>query len=173
VLLEGEAYLDVVHDTARPFRVRARNAVIRDIGTRFAVRAYATDSTVRVVVTHGRVRVHAVTAPPGSGSIVDSGMLGLIDADGATSLRRHADTAMYNAFVRGQMRFVRTPLRSVIGELARWYDVDIRLADRTLGDRLITATLDNQTLPDLLIQFSVALNLHATRTGRTVVLRGD
>ena len=173
VQLEGEAYFDVVHDDAKPFRVHVRNVVIRDVGTRFAVRAYANDRAVRVVVTHGSVRVRATSAPAGSGSLVDAGMLSVTDSTGATSVRNDADTARYNAFVRGEMRFVGVPLRSVIGELSRWYDVDMRLADKAIGDRRVTATLSDQTLPDVLSQLSIALNLHATRTGRIVLLRGD
>jgi ferric-dicitrate binding protein FerR (iron transport regulator) len=173
VLLEGEAYFDVVHDDRRPFRVRALNVVIRDVGTRFAVRAYPTDSLVRVAVTQGQVRLRATNAPPGSGTILDPGMLGVVDAVGVTSLREDADTARYNAFARGQMQFVRAPLRAVIADLERWYDIDIRLSDSALGNRRITATLDDQTLPDLLTQLSITLSLRVTRTGRLVVLHAD
>jgi len=173
VMLEGEAYFDVVHDERRPFRVRARNVVIHDVGTRFAVRAYTTDSLVRVVVTQGRIRVRAAASPSGSGTTLDAGMLGLVDTAGVTALQTGADTARYNAFARGQMQFVRTPLRTVIGELERWYDIDIRLADSTLGSRRITATLEDQTLPDLLAQLSITLNLRVTRDGRLVVLHSN
>ena len=173
VLLEGEAYFDVVHNDNRPFMVRTRNVVIHDVGTRFAVRAYLTDSVVRVVVTHGRVRIRAVKAPQASGVTLDPGMVGLVDAAGTTSLQSGADTARYNAFARGQMQFVRTPLRAVIKELERWYDIDIRLSDKRIGDRRITATLEDQTLPDLLAQLSITLNLRVTRDGRSVVLHTD
>jgi ferric-dicitrate binding protein FerR (iron transport regulator) len=173
VLLQGEAYFDVVHDEHRPFRVRARNVVVRDLGTRFAVRAYLTDTLVRVAVTHGQVRVGAATAPQASGATLDPGMLGLVNAGGVTSVRRDADTARYNAFARGQMQFVRTPLSSVIDELERWYDIDIQLSDSALGNRRITATLDDQTLPDLLVQLSITLNLRVTHTGRLVVFHAQ
>ena len=173
VLLQGEAYFDFVHDPRRPFRVRALNAVIRDLGTRFAVRAYPSDSVVRVAVTYGQVRVRAAKAPSESGSILDPGMLAMVNAAGMTSLRKDSDTARYNAFARGQMQFDRTPLRAVIGELERWYDIDIRLGDSVLGSRRITATLQDQTLPDLLAQLSLTLNMRVTRTGRLVVLRAD
>lgn len=173
VRLEGEAYFDVVHDVRRPFRVRAANVVIRDVGTRFAVRAYPTDTVVRVAVTSGQVRVRAENAPSLSGALLDPGMLGLVSASGVTSLRHDADTARYNAFARGQMQFVRAPLRAVIAELERWYDIDIRLSNSALGNRRITATLDDQTLPDLLAQLSITLNLRITRTGRVVVLHAD
>lgn len=173
VLLQGEAYFDVVHDEHRTFRVRAGNVVIRDIGTRFAVRAYPTDTVVRVAVTNGQVRVRAANAPPSSGAILDAGMLGIVNAAGETSMHKDADTARYNAFARGQMQFVRTPLRAVVAELDRWYDIDVQLADSTLGKRRITATLDDQTLPDLLTQLGITLNLRVTRNGRVVVLHAD
>jgi transmembrane sensor len=173
VLLEGEAYFDVVHDAARPFRVRARNVVIRDVGTRFAVRAYATDSVVEVAVTHGRVRLRTAKAAPASGTMLEPGMVGTVDAAGVTALRSDSDTARYNAFARGQMLFVRTPLHAVITELDRWYDVDIQVSDSALAGRRITATLDDQTLPDLLAQLSVTLNVRVSREGRVIVLHAN
>lgn len=173
VVLEGEAYFDVAHDGQRPFEVRARNVVIHDVGTRFAVRAYRTDSVVQVVVTNGRVRMRSSQAVQGSGVTLEQGMMGLLDASGVTSLRRGVDTARYNAFARGQMQFVRTPLRDVVGELERWYDIDIRLEDRALGSRRITATLEDQALPDFLAQLSITLNLRVTSTGRLVVLHSS
>lgn len=170
VELEGEAYFDVVHDAQRPFRVHVRNAVIRDIGTRFAVLADTTDTLVRVVVTHGQVRFRSRTAPSASGALLTAGMLGSIDAHGVTLSSSAVDTARYVAFVTSQMKFVRTPLRAVIREIERWYDVDIQLGDATLGSRRISATLDHQSLADLLDQLSVTLNLHVAQTGRSVVL---
>jgi transmembrane sensor len=59
VALTGEAYFDVVHDDARPFRVVAGPAVVHDIGTRFAVRHAAADR-IAVTVTEGAVRVAVV-----------------------------------------------------------------------------------------------------------------
>ena len=41
VYLDGEGYFVVHHDAARPFRVHAGSAIATDVGTRFAVRAYA------------------------------------------------------------------------------------------------------------------------------------
>jgi transmembrane sensor len=53
--LTGEAYFAVVHNAARRFRVHAKNAIAEDIGTRFVVRAYPTDGSVRVAVAEGSV----------------------------------------------------------------------------------------------------------------------
>ncbi len=48
--LEGEAYFDVRHDPGRRFVVHTAHAVTEDLGTRFDVRSYESDSTVQVVV---------------------------------------------------------------------------------------------------------------------------
>ncbi len=62
VTVEGVADFHVVHDTRRPFRVHAKNAVVTDVGTEFVVRAYAADSGVDVAVTSGVVAVSGSTS---------------------------------------------------------------------------------------------------------------
>src|SRR6266478_6130011 len=61
--LDGEALFTVVHDSTRPFRVRAKGAVAEDIGTRFDLRAYAEDSLVAVAVAEGVVALGRGTVP--------------------------------------------------------------------------------------------------------------
>lgn len=54
-LLAGEAFFQVRHDAARPFRVTAGSTHARDIGTRFDVRLDSTQ--VQISVQEGRVGV--------------------------------------------------------------------------------------------------------------------
>jgi transmembrane sensor len=170
VHLDGEAYFDVVHDERRPFTVRVRNTIVRDVGTRFAVRAYAIDTLVQVVVTQGHVRVRPDSAAESSGTLLDPRMVARVSSAGAISVQATADTSRYLGFTKGQIVFVGRPLRDVVRELERWYDIKIRLADPKMGDRRITATIADQTLPDLLAQLSIALNVRASRTGQFIVL---
>lgn len=53
----GEAYFDIAHDAAHPFVVEAGASRITVLGTRFSVRRDG--DAARVVVTQGRVLVHA------------------------------------------------------------------------------------------------------------------
>jgi transmembrane sensor len=170
VRLEGEAYFDVVHDESRPFTVRAHNTTVKDVGTRFAVRAYAGDTLVRVVVTHGQVRVSLDSAADSTGTLLDPRMVARVSPAGAIAVERNADTTRYVAFARGQIVFVGTPLRDVAQELDRWYDIQIRLADSAMGSRRVTATIADQTLPDLLDQLGIALNVRVSRDGEFIVL---
>lgn len=61
-LLQGEAWFDVAHDTARPFRVLAGESTVTVLGTAFSVRR--TDRGTDVAVQCGHV---AVTMPHGPG----------------------------------------------------------------------------------------------------------
>ena len=170
VTLEGEAYFDVVHDTTRPFAVRAREAVVDDIGTRFAVRAYRSERAVRVVVTHGQVQLRSRSAPAGSGALLDPGMLARIDSAGATAVRTGVDTARYVSWRTGRLDFSGTRLGDVAVELGRWYDVDVRLADPALAERRLTARVDGLALARVLDQLAISLDVRVTRRGRTVTL---
>ena len=57
VTLEGEAYFEVAHRSAQPFRVLAGGQTVVALGTSFNVRAYAEESDVKVVLVEGSVRV--------------------------------------------------------------------------------------------------------------------
>jgi transmembrane sensor len=57
VVLNGEAYFDIVHRAEQPFLVRTGKIVTRVLGTTFNVKAYSTEKSVEVTVDHGKVQV--------------------------------------------------------------------------------------------------------------------
>ena len=80
------------HDAAHPFRVHAHGAQVEDIGTRFDLRAYASDAVVTVAVAEGAVAlgrdrsaVKNATWRDVEGIILRRGDLGSLDADGRAS----------------------------------------------------------------------------------------
>lgn len=159
VRLEGEAYFGVDHDARRPFIVRAGDLIVEDLGTQFMVRAYPEDSYGRVIVRRGLVRLgRAVVAP---------GQLGRLGPKGNVVVEP-ADTASWFAWTRGRLVFARMPLREALPKLSRWYDVQFRLADASLGDIDLAGHLPAQFSDDALDALEVALGLHLTREGRVV-----
>lgn len=170
VSLDGEAYFDVIHDARKPFIVRAAGALVRDIGTRFDLRAYPGDVAVRVVVTDGVVRVRSGQGGDSAGAVLGRGAAARIDATGRISLDPSVDTARYVAWTRGQLVLVATPLRAAAVELARWYNVDIQIPDTALAARRVTATIGDIPLSRVLDQLAVAFDLRVERRGLTVIL---
>ena len=63
IYLEGEAFFDIAHIKAPiPFLVKTKNYTVRDIGTRFNLKAYSTDPYFETTVIKGEVSVEDNTS---------------------------------------------------------------------------------------------------------------
>ncbi len=169
VYLEGEAYFQVQHDSTRPFRVVAANAVTEDLGTGFVVRAYPGSSGVRVVVAQGKVAL-GPARDAAAGTVLSVGDLGRLDTSGVVTVRSGVDVGRYTAWTEGRLEFVNTPLSEVVSQLERWYDLDITLADSGLAPRPLTATLGHQSTDEMLRLLAASLEVRVQRDGRRVTL---
>ncbi len=178
VTLEGQARFSVSHDEARPFSVRVRGALVRDLGTEFTVRSAQTESdAVEVAVFEGSVSLDAAAdstaaqPPAGRGVVLGPGDRGEVRRDGRVEARRGAATAEDTAWARGRLVFRGTPLSSVRAELRRWYGVDLRLADETLAQRRLTASFDGEPVDRVVDAIALAVGADVERSGGTVTLR--
>lgn len=169
VLLEGEAYFTVKHDARRPFLVRAADLIATDLGTEFLVQAYPEHGAARVVVRSGMVAVRPAGAGGSAqpGRVVRPGELGRIAADGAPVVEQ-ADTAAYFAWTTGTLVFDGIPLREALPQLSRWYDLDFRLADSSLGEIPLSGRLDQTLTPSRLELLASSVGLEQVQRGRTV-----
>ena len=168
VNLEGEAFFDVHHDAAHPFRVHAGNAVAEDMGTTFVLRAYPGDSAATVAVAAGEIAL--LTARPDAASVsIREGQVGEFDAAGDITVLQHADMRRYLGWTEGRFEFRDTPFLAVARDLERWYDVHISIADSTLSQAKITASFANhQSLDDALRIVARSLGARYSHRGMQV-----
>jgi transmembrane sensor len=173
VALTGEATFTVTHDRARPFRVHAGRAVIEDLGTEFAIRSYGSDAVVRVAVVSGSVSVRRGSSQTVGATLARADVAVVADT-GEVSVARGQDVGPYLAFARGRLVFDRTPLTEVAAELQRWYGVDVRLRDASLGALHYTNTggFENESLDEVLRVIAASLNLRYEQRGRLVEFTG-
>lgn len=172
VYLNGEAYFSVRHDEKRPFTVHTARTVARDLGTRFVVRAYAEDETTDIAVAEGLVAVMRATEPgPATErhALKDSVLayprdLVRVTADGSLRLTRSVVLAPYFDWTAGRLVFDATPLHSVVRQLRRWYGIDVRIADPSIRDYRLTATLQQENPADAIDL--VATSLQVVRVSR-------
>jgi ferric-dicitrate binding protein FerR (iron transport regulator) len=167
-ILDGEAFFAVVHDASRPFRVRASHATVEDVGTRFAISAYA-GSAPTVVVADGAVALRAADADTAGGTLLTAGMLGRLGPAGHVTTRR-VDIARSTAWTEGRLILDDATLDVAAKTLERWFDVDIRLADAALAARRVNAEFDGESLTEVLAALSTALDLEIRRDGRRVTI---
>jgi ferric-dicitrate binding protein FerR (iron transport regulator) len=176
VMLEGDAYFEATHDSTKPFTVLARHGVIRDLGTRFDVRAYSERRVVEVVVAEGKVDLRARTSRTAAlapSALLVRGQLGRLDTAGTTTVRSGVDVERYTGWIDGRLAFDDTPLREVAAQLARWYDLDISFAEPALGARHVTLLLRQQPVPKILDALALVTHTRYERVGRRVRFHGD
>ncbi len=166
--LSGKAYFAVVHDPARPFAVHTAHAVVHDIGTTFVVHAYAGDLDERIAVAEGEV---AVQGTHSEASHLRANGAVVVDARGRVVVQAHATVASDLAWLQGGLAFEDAPVRDVVRELARTFDLDIVVADSALLTQHVTASFGREPVDRILAAVALPLGARVERDGRHVVLR--
>ena len=136
-----------------PFVVHAGRTTATDVGTRFDVRAYPEDSSVRVAVEEGRVALsvrHIALA---------QGEMATIPRSGTPVVDRGVENI--SAWTTGRLELHDTPAREAVRALARWYDVDLRLGDSTLAAVPLTASFRDEPVDEVLHIVAVTLGARA------------
>jgi transmembrane sensor len=172
VSLIGEASFSVVHDSTRPFSVRVSGVTARDLGTEFNIREDTAAHIVDVVVASGRVRLE--TPSDSAGPVLTARQLGHVDVNsGRITVRKDVALDAYMSWRSGHVRFDRAPLREVISELQRWFDVDVLVPDSALASRTVSADLrvgNGASLDVVLSALTLAIDARYVREGRTVTV---
>jgi len=117
VQLTGEAYFEVTHDKKRPFKVKVGGQVIEDIGTHFNVNAYTDELIQTTTLLEGAVRI--------GGHILKPGEKASVAASGTVHVSK-GDPEQAIAWKNGLFDFTDNDLPTVMRQLARWYNVDIK-----------------------------------------------
>lgn len=112
-LLRGDLYLEAAHDTLRPLRIKADDALVEVVGTRFSVSLR--DKGVAVAVDQGRVRLSNAT---GDTSLLDAGTWQHL-RDGRLAERHGQGSAEQHGWTEGRLIFQDRPLADVLKELGR------------------------------------------------------
>lgn len=123
VELTGQAYFEVTHNKAKPFKVTSSGQTVEVLGTHFNVNAYQNEGTINTTLLEGSVKVsntnNAALLRPGQQSVV------LWNSGTAPFDVKNADVEAAMAWKNGIFRFKRANLQTVMRQFARWYDVDV------------------------------------------------
>jgi len=168
VEVDGEAYFAMTPRATRPFVVRTAHAAVRVLGTRFSVRHYPADSASRIVVDDGKVDVQSNAHQDTTRHTVLTARTMAEVTDSTVAVTRNIDPAQYSVWTHGVLLFNRLPLRSVVQELSRAYNVDIRVIDTTLAAQsvLMEVAITEQPIARVLSMIGDATGSHYTVDGR-------
>lgn len=157
-LLQGEAYFDVVHDDARPFKVVAGYAEVVVKGTAFGVRNDGAKDVV--TLERGIVDVFRITDKNDSVELRPGEMV-TATATVLSSIQS-ADPSTALAWRYGRLIFENQPFEKIVDELARYYGKSIIVTSNRIGQAQVTGNymLDN---PERVIR-SLAATIGASVT---------
>ena len=158
-LIEGEALFEVHHDAQRPFRVLTRDAVIRDIGTRFNV--YSRSDGVKVAVIEGSVELTAVpttaiakTSKPSAQAqaavasqasakhIINAAQQAQVDRAGVVTVAMVPDIADATAWWQRRLVYRNETLAHIVEDFNRYNRRRIRLEGDAVMQRSYTGVFD-------------------------------
>jgi transmembrane sensor len=172
VEIRGDAWFDVTHDEKKPFTVRAGDATIVDVGTRFAVRSDA-GSGIAVSVTEGSVSLHGANVSAAQAVILQAGDNGLLGKDGHIVTSRGTVNEDDVAWMSGKLVFREAPVTEVISSVRRWYGIELQVSDSALVNRHITATFRGEAPEKMLEVLGLVLGADIERHGDTAVVHAQ
>jgi len=169
VELSGEAFFEVRHDERKPFSIRLPDeAVVRDLGTRFNVRAYADEPGFRTTLVEGAVEMQAgaykVLLKPGEAA--DYWRLKELTLDSAANMKM--DIAWKdNLFVLDH-----TTLQAVMSEIERWYNAKVVFDDAVKNDttQFFGSLPRNVPVSELLKLLEATGHVHFAIEGNTITV---
>jgi transmembrane sensor len=145
---DGEAYIKVHHDPARPFVVRAGTVTVRAVGTAFDVRR--DNQHVSITVEEGTVRI---VAPGPTGPVQWQASAGYqIDYSerAKTALVASVDAQRVLQWRTGQLAYDRTPLSTVIADINRYSTARVVIGDPELEHLEFSGTVFVASIGDWL-----------------------
>jgi transmembrane sensor len=116
VEITGEAYFEVVHNGKQPFKVIAGGQTIRDIGTAFNINAYTDEPAIKTTLVEGAASVNGILLRPGQQAAIINDRVELSAANIPQVL----------AWKNGFFGFDHADIHTVMRQLSRWYDVDVK-----------------------------------------------
>lgn len=126
VEITGEAYFEVAKNKAIPFKVKTASSEIEVLGTHFNVNAYNDEATQKITLLEGKVKI-SVPALAGNQSpkFLRPGQQAGINKGGKINVIDNADTEESVAWMHGHFQFKSADLKTILRQIARWYDVDV------------------------------------------------
>lgn len=166
VQLNGEAYFEVAKNKKMPFRVMAGNQIVEVLGTHFNINAYQDEASVKTTLLEGSVKVssgeNTMLIVPGEQAITNSGQTGAI-------LKREVDVDQETAWKNGLFSFENEDLKSIMRQVARWYDVKITYAGNLSDEKFVGEIPRSSNLSDV-FKILELNNVRFEVQGKTVIV---
>lgn len=192
VVLEGEAFFDVMKDVQRPFIIHTRKMDITVLGTTFNVRAYEEDKTVETSLIQGKVEVTIKGEVPEKvilsphqklvlfneikqQQVVTSPVMGNPDKEQyrleEVTVNPQDSLVAETAWKENCLVFNAERFEDIALKMERWYDVQIIFEDRQVKDYRFTGTFINETVEQTLAALQFTSPFHYNIDKKKIIIK--
>lgn len=172
VEITGEVYFEVSklqgkNSRNMPFTVKVNDAAILVLGTHFNVKAYDDEQTVKATLLEGTIKVNRGTE---SEMLVPGQQAVLNKSDGTIMVMNEADMEGAVAWKNGLFRFSHADLKTVMNELARWYDVKVTFAEDTIPEQYFEGEIQRDLNLTQVLNILEKSRVKFRMEGRTIII---
>jgi ferric-dicitrate binding protein FerR (iron transport regulator) len=147
VEVSGEAFFDVARDGSRPFVVLAGGVRTEVLGTEFNLMAYQDEDAVKTTLLSGAVKV----TRDGQSRLIRPGQEAVAVKTGHSFKVRDANIDRVIAWKNGVFDFEGADIPTIMRQVGRWYDVEIRY-EGDLSGILLSGVISRRERADLLLE---------------------
>lgn len=165
VFLTGEAYFVVAPNANVPFIVGTNHLEVKATGTAFNVSAYSGDDNVETTLVEGKVILYERETNHEIKTLSPGECLKFGTQKNAFTLESE-HTEKNTAWKDGMLVFNNERVEDVAKKLARWYNVEVEIANEKVKDFTFTATFMDETLPQVLELMTLATPVRYELTSR-------
>ena len=155
IILNGEAYFDVITDKKRPFRVDANGIELEVTGTKFNITSFQDENDIEVVLDEGNVLVknteslNAYTLKPNEMIVYNKVM--------KTMSTKVVQPEKYISWTEGKLSFRNDPIEVVARRIGRWYNVNVEMQGYFPENLRLRATFIDESLEEVLYMLKLSL----------------
>ncbi|OQP61199.1 hypothetical protein A3860_05665 [Niastella vici] len=169
VQITGEAYFEVVHNGKMPFIVEKGDMQVEVLGTHFNINAYEDESAIKTTLLEGKVRTSTMN---GQRAILKPGEQVSLSHSSHLSQPIPVQTEDVVAWKNGLFHFENADFKTVMRQIARWYDVDVIYKRNTVkNDPMFVEISRNTRLSDVLKILEESGSAKFSIQGRKVIVK--
>lgn len=165
-LISGEAYFEVKHNDAMPFKVIVKGQTIEDLGTHFNINAYDDEPAIKTTLLEGSIRI----AKGSQTAILKPGQQSIIQSINNSIIIKDADTEEAIAWKNGYFKFDNENIQSIMRKVARWYDVDIQYQGNMPNEELGGKMSRYKNVSEVLEMLELTKSVHFKVEGRRIIV---
>lgn len=166
----GEAFFEVAK-SKKPFEILTPDGLkVKVLGTKFNLSTYREDRTSETSLFEGKVEMSQNGSDP---LILKPGQMAILDKRSNEIKYVEGEISQTTSWMENKLYMENMSLQDVCTKMERWYDVQITLSDKSLGEKIhYTGVLKEQTVLDVLNALCQLSSIKYDIKGKNILISG-